>query len=138
MIRDYFNKEVKMSYEVKREILGFEGIKEVVINEIDDLFSTMQDKDNENISFTIVHPYPLREYSFDLPLDVKVLLDIHKNSNASVYNIVIIRKPLEESTINFLAPIVVNHDNNTVAQVVLNPKRHPDYGMCETIKTFLK
>jgi len=127
-----------MSYEIKREILGFETISEVVINEIDDLFSTMQDKHNKNVSFTMVHPYPLREYSFDLPSDVKVLLDIHKKSNVGVYNLVLIQKPLEESTINFLAPIIVNHDNNTIAQVVLNTKRHPDFGLCETIKTYLK
>ena len=144
MKRDYFNKEViydeelKMSYMIKREILGFETINEVVINEIDELFSTMQDKDNKNVSFTMVHPYPLREYSFDLPSDVKVLLDVHEKSNVSVYNIVVVQKPLEESTINFLAPIVVNHDNNTIAQVVLNTKRHPGFGLCETIKTYLK
>ena len=49
-----------------------------------------------------------------------------------------IQKPLENSTVNFLAPIVVNIDNNTVAQVVLNQKRHPDLGFNETIKSFRK
>ena len=127
-----------MSYTIKREILGFDSVKEVVINEIDELFATMQDIHNKNISFTIVHPYPLREYSFDVPSDVKVLLDINEKSNISVYNIVILQKPLEDSSINFLAPIIVNHDNNCIAQVVLNEKRHPGYGMSESIKHFLK
>jgi len=125
-----------MNYEVKGHILGFESMTHVKLNEVDDLFSTMIDADNKDVSFTIVNPYKLREYSFDLPSDVKVLLDIHKKSNIHVYNIVMIQKPLENSTVNFLAPIVVNIDNNTIAQVVLNQKRHPKFGFNETIISF--
>ena len=125
-----------MSYEVKGNILGFEKTINVEINEIDNLFSTMLDSNNKDISFTIVNPYSLREYSFDLPTDVKVILEIDENSNFSVYNIVVIQKPLEDSTVNFLAPIVVNNDNNKIAQAVLNSKRHPDFGMAEKIQSF--
>jgi flagellar assembly factor FliW len=125
-----------MSYEVIGHILGFENIKNVEINEVDELFSTMTDVDNKNISFTILSPYILREYSFDLPASLKVLLEIHKDSNVSVYNVVVVQKPLENSVINFLAPIIVNNDNNKVAQAVLNPKKHPEFGYAETIKTF--
>ncbi len=125
-----------MSYEVKGNILGFEETTNVEINEMDDLFSTMRDSNNENISFIVVNPYSLREYSFDLPTDIKVVLEIDENSNFSVYNIVVIQKPLEDSTINFLAPIVINNDNNKIAQAVLNSKRHPDFGMAEKIQSF--
>ena len=125
-------------YEVRGNILGFEDTVNVQINEIDELFSTIQDTDNKDISFTIINPYSLREYSFDLQSDIKVILDINEKSNVSVYNIVIIQKPLENSTINFLAPIVVNNDNNKIAQATLDPKRHPEYGMTESIKSFKK
>lgn len=125
-----------MSYEVKGQILGFENMMNIEINEIDNMFSTMQDKDNEDISFTMVNPYTLREYSFDVPRDVKVLLDIKDDSSLSVYNITLIQNPLENSTINFLAPIVVNNDNKKIAQVVLNRQRHPDFGMAESIASF--
>ncbi|MEA1892753.1 MAG: flagellar assembly protein FliW [Campylobacterota bacterium] len=123
-------------YKVKSSILGFEDTLNIEIHEIDELFSTMKDIDNENISFTIVNPYLLREYSFDLPSDIKVLLEIDEKSNVSVYNIVVIHKHLENSSINFLAPIIVNNDNKTVAQVVLKQKNHPDFGMAESIKSF--
>lgn len=125
-----------MSYEVKSTILGFENMMNVSIKEIDDLFSTMHDDDNKDISFTIVNPYRLREYSFDVPTDVRILLEIKEESNVSVYNIALIQNPLETSTINFLAPIIVNNDNKTVAQVVLDKKRHPDFGMAESIISF--
>jgi flagellar assembly factor FliW len=123
-------------YEVKGTILGFENTMNVEIIEIDNLFSTIRDIDNENISFTVVNPYELREYSFDIDSSTRILLDIKENSNLSAYNIVVIQQPLENSTINFLAPIVVNNDNKTIAQVVLDANRHPDFGMAESIKTF--
>lgn len=125
-----------MSYEVKGNILGFEDIQNVSITEVDDLFSTMKNLNDENISFTILNPYSLREYSFDVPTNIKVLLDINKDSNVSVYNVVVIQDPIENSTVNFLAPIIVNNDNNKVAQAVLDGKRHPDFGMTEKIKSF--
>ncbi len=125
-----------MSYEVKSQILGFEKMMQVEISEIDEMFATMHDIDNKDISFTMVNPYTLREYSFDVPTDVRILLEIKEDSNISVYNITLIQNPLENSTINFLAPIVVNNDNKKIAQVVLNKERHPDFGMAEAIASF--
>ena len=125
-----------MSYEIKGSILGFEKTTSVEMTEIDNLFSTMKDTHNKDISFSLVNPYQLREYSFDLPTDVKVILEINEKSNVSVYNIVLIQNPLENSCINFLAPIIVNNDNNKIAQAVLDGKKHPDFGMAESIKSF--
>ncbi|QOP46661.1 flagellar assembly protein FliW [Sulfurimonas paralvinellae] len=125
-----------MSYEVKGEILGFQDTKKVDIKEIDTLFSTMIDEANENISFTLANPFVLRDYTIDIPLDAKDLLEIDENSQIGVYNILIIQKPLEKSTINFLAPIIINLDKKLLTQVILDPKKHPDYGMAETIESF--
>lgn len=126
------------SYEVKSPVLGFENMINVQIKEIDEMFSTMYDATNKNISFTIVNPYILREYSFDIPTDIRVLLEIKDNSNLSVYNITLIQNPLESSTVNFLAPILVNNDNKTIAQIVLHKEKYPDFGMAESIESFGK
>ena len=125
-----------MSYDVGGELLGFPDTRTVAITEIDSLFSTLKDTTNDTATFTVVNPYALREYSFDIPIDIKILLDINEKSNLSVYNILILQKPIEDSYINFLAPIVINNDNNKLAQVVLEPRKHPDFGMTETIKSF--
>ncbi len=125
-----------MSYDVRGELLGFPDTHTVTITEIDSLFSTLKDANNQNITFTVVNPYALREYSFDIPMDLKVLLDITDTSNLSIYNILIIQTPIEESYINFLAPIVINNDNKKLAQIVLEPRKNPDFGMTETIKSF--
>ena len=125
-----------MGYKVVSEILGFKDMQEIVIEPIDDFFSKMSDANNKNISFILVNPHLLREYSFNLPQDIKTLLNIDNSTNITVYNILLIQKPLEKSTINFLAPIVINNDNKTVAQVVLEPKQNPDFGMAERIESF--
>ena len=125
-----------MTYDVRGELLGFSDTLNVEIVEIDELFSTLKDVDNKNISFTVVNPYLLREYSFDIPVDVKVLLEVKPESKLSVYNILVVQKPLEKSVINFLAPIVINHDNNKLAQVILEPAKNPDFGMAESIESF--
>jgi len=125
-----------MSYEVKGQILGFNTTHNVDINEVDELFSTMIDSENENISFTLANPYILREYSFDVPTNLKILLDIKEDSRINVYNIVIIQKPLEKSTVNFLAPIIVNEDSKKIGQAVLDHKTHPNFGIRETIESF--
>lgn len=125
-----------MKYSVKKSILGFENITEVEIFEIDEMFATMRDANESGISFTIVNPYRLREYSFDVSSDVQALLSIDADAAINVYNIVVIKSPLEDSYVNFLAPIIVNTKTHEVAQMTLDPKEHPDYGMAESIKSF--
>ena len=125
-----------MKFEVKSEILGFENIKEVELSEIDDLFSTLRASGAEDISFTLVNPKQLRDYSFDVSTAVETLLDIKDENDILVYNIVIIQSPLDESKINFQAPLIFNKANKTVAQEVLGIQNYPQYGFDESLKTF--
>ncbi len=129
------DKGVCVKYNVKADILGFENLKTVELQPFDELFSILRGED-EQVSFTLVNPYALREYSFDLPKSVRVLLDINENSNVLVYNIVVIQNPLDESCVNFLAPLIFNQDNASMAQAVLNAKDYPGFGYAEPIKNF--
>ena len=125
-----------MKFEVKSEILGFENIKEVELNEIDELFSTLRASDDSNISFTLINPNRLREYEFEVSSETEALLEIKNANDLLVYNIVVIQNPLDESRINFSAPLIFNTANNTVAQEVLGVDKYPNYGLDETLKTF--
>lgn len=125
-----------MQYEVKSSILGFDQITSVEISRIDDLFLTLKSGTDSNINFTLVDPYLLREYSFDVPTSIRILLDINEKSNLLVYNVVIIQDPLDESCVNFLAPLIFNQDNATMAQAVLDPKDHPGFALAQPIKNF--
>jgi len=108
-----------MIYEVKKPILGFEKVLKVEFEEVDGLFATLRAIDEEVPTFTLINPYQLREYSFDIPKDVQVLLDIHEDSNVLVYNIVVLHNPITESVVNFKAPLIFNKDNGTMAQFIL-------------------
>jgi len=134
-VKVHFKRTV-MAYAVKSPILGFENTKEVELEEIDLLFTSMKDINNENISFTLVNPFILRDYDFEISDETKELLSINDDSKISVYNILLIQKPLEKSLINFLAPLIVNHDSKEIAQIILDPKKYPDYGMTETIESY--
>ncbi|MFA6188010.1 MAG: flagellar assembly protein FliW [Sulfuricurvum sp.] len=125
-----------MQYNVKSAILGFDQISKVELNEIDDLFSTLKSCDESNTSFTVVNPYMLREYSFDVPKDIRELLDINEDSKVVVYNMVIVQDPLDESRINFLAPLIFNQGNGSMAQAVLDADTHAEFGVAVSLKTF--
>ncbi len=127
-----------MRYEVKTEILGFENIKSVEFNEIDELFATIKSSDERDISFSLVNPYLLREYSFDVPNAAKVMLEIDENSHVLVYNIMVVQNPLDESKVNFLAPIIFNKDKAIMGQIVLRALEYPDFGLAEAISSFKK
>ncbi len=126
-----------MIYKVKSPLLGFEDIKEMKLSKIDDIFMKLEDSEKNGISFTLVDPFALREYSFDIPLEFQKQLDIKKESKLLVYNIMIIQDPIEKSYINFLAPVIFNEDNKTMGQTILDNTKYQDYHIVEPISNYL-
>lgn len=125
-----------MVFSVKAPILGFEPIKEVELEKIDDFFVKFISK-SDATTFTLINPFMLRAYEFEIPEYFRALLDVQENSTILILNIMIIATPIETSTINFLAPLVFNVDNGTLAQVVLDANKYPQFGLMESISNFL-
>ncbi|MEK6659666.1 MAG: flagellar assembly protein FliW [Campylobacterota bacterium] len=125
-----------MKFDVCIPILGFEDVKEVTLEKIDDIFMKMQSINDKHISFTLIDPFVLREYDFEVPDNIQHLLEIDKNSNLIILNIVLIQTPIENSIVNFAAPVLFNTDNHKAAQIILNDSR--EYGVAEKISNFLK
>lgn len=125
-----------MKFDICVPILGFESIKQVSLEKIDDVFMTMKSLNDDYISFTMIDPFSLREYDFEIPDNIQQLLEIDKDSNLIVLNIVLIQTPIEESVVNFVGPIVFNTNNHKAAQVVLTDSKN--YGVAEKISDFLK
>ena len=126
-----------MTLSVKGPILGFECIKTMEIIELDKFFVKLQSKD-DNTSFTMINPFVLRDYDFEIPSYYEELMDIKETSTLRVYNIIVVALPLEKSTVNFIAPIVCNMDNMTLSQVVLDTSTYPQYGQAEMIENFIQ
>jgi len=125
-----------MKFDVCVPILGFEDVKEVTLEKIDDIFMKMQSINDKHISFTLINPFVLREYDFEVPDNIQKLLEMDKNSNLIILNIVLIQTPIENSVVNFVGPMVFNTDNNKAAQIILNDSR--EFCVAEKISTFLK
>jgi len=125
-----------MKFDIKVPLLGFDNLKQVELKKIDDIFMKMSSSNvDDHISFTLINPFILREYNFEVPDKIKELLEIDEKSNLLILNIVITQIPIENSSINFVGPLIFNTDNQTAAQVIL-----PDgtnYGVAETISSFL-
>lgn len=125
-----------MKFEMSIPLLGFEDLKQVELQKIDDIFMKMQSLDEKHISFTLIDPFILREYDFEVPESIREILDITKDSNIIVQNIVLIQNPIEESIVNFIGPILFNTDTKKAAQVIL--PETGEYSVAEKISSFLK
>ena len=136
-----------MEFVVKSPILGFEHIQKMKLEKIakdDDTFMQLTSCENAGIAFTLVNPYAMRsDYEFEIPSPIKALLELKgktnidpQNSKLVTLNIVCIKDPIEESTVNFLAPVLFNFENLTMAQVVLENFKYENFGLSEPISKF--
>jgi len=123
-----------MKVKIVAPIFGFEKINEADFEEIDEFFSKIESGD---VSFTLIDPVKLREYSFDIPPFYKELLKLESIEDASVYNTVIISSEIEKSRINFAAPIIINKKENLLVQVALDESKYKDFGLAEPISDYL-
>lgn len=115
-------------------ILGFEEFNEFEISVVEDNspYAYLQSLQDENIGFLVVTPfvfYP--EYMFELDDKDKTLLEMKSPEEVAVLNIVTIREPFIKSTVNLLAPLVINITSGQARQVVLPPKSN--YGTNELL-----
>jgi flagellar assembly factor FliW len=123
-----------MQFDLKLPLLGFESVSTMELQKIDDIFMRLETV-GEGPSFTLVNPFALREYSFDIPSSLQALMQITPESNILIYNIVILHKPIENSTINFVAPLIFNTDNKTMAQIIIDNRA--DFSIAEPIHAYL-
>ena len=126
-----------MVFQVKSPILGFEHIKTMELIELDNFFVKLQSKDDDT-SFTMINPYALRNYEFEIPTYCQELMEINDNSELKVYNIMVVSRPIETSTVNFIAPIICNMTNMTLSQIVLDVYSYPEYKQAEKISDFIQ
>ncbi len=125
-----------MTFEVKTPIPGFDQIKKVELEKVDDFFMRLKSCDDDT-TFMLINPFLLREYDFEVPEYFKNLLELEEQSSTLVLNIMIISTPIESSVINFIAPLVFNTDKHYVAQVLLDSNKYKKYNIMENISDYL-
>ena len=105
-------------------IIGFDVLKKFVILEPnkDSLFKWLQSVDDPALAFPIISVASLDfDYTIDLPDSTVDALGIENVESVLVMNITSIPQDNPRgTTINLLAPLIFNIDNNTAGQIVLS------------------
>lgn len=108
---------------------GFEDNKEFVLLQSDEIigFKFLQDIKNEHLCFIVVNPWefiPKYEANIEDERLSKIGIKSIEENLLEVYNIVTISSALEDSTINLLAPIIINIENRKAQQFILNDSNY--------------
>ncbi|RAX59312.1 flagellar biosynthesis protein FliW [Helicobacter monodelphidis] len=131
-----------MIYEMKSPIIGLEQIAKVELEQIDERFVKIRglrsDGSDCGLELRLVNPYALkRDYSLDVPTSIQTLLHMHSGSNVRVFCVMILQNPIQNSCVNFLAPIVFNDDNHSAAQIILHAQEYPKFSVAEPISNYI-
>ncbi|ETT87874.1 flagellar assembly protein FliW [Viridibacillus sp. FSL R5-0477] len=127
--------EIKEEDIIKFEegIPGFEGAKKFIILplEKESPFAILQSIEQVEVGFVVAFPFLFKKnYAFDLPKSDKVSLKAEVESDIVTYSIVTLKDPFDSSTLNLLAPVLINIKEKIGKQIVLQENgeyalRHP-------------
>lgn len=110
-------------------LLGLEEERKFVLLPIDaDLpLAILQSIEKKDIGFVVAFPFAFKkDYSFDISEDDLEKLEFEKAEDVLTYAIVTMKETLQESTMNLLAPLIINMDKKIGKQIVLQDnKSHP-------------
>ena len=112
---------------------GFPDYKKFILLALDaDLpLALLQSTEEAAISFVVAYPFAFKDdYVFDLSVEDKSQLQIESETEVLVYSIITLKESFQESTLNLLAPIVINNRTKLGSQIVLQdniqyPLRYP-------------
>lgn len=112
---------------------GFPDYKKFILLALDaDVpLALLQSVEESEIGFVVAYPFAFKtDYSFDLSEEDKEQLKIEREEDVLVYTIITLKESFEESTLNLLAPIVINNRTKLAKQIVLqdneeHPLRYP-------------
>ena len=105
-------------------IIGFNELKDYVIVDINkyNFFKWLQSVEDPDLAFPVVSVFSMNiDYSVDIPDNVVELLKIKNIESLLVMNIASIpQNDPQGTTLNLLAPIVFNIDEQLAGQVILS------------------
>lgn len=85
------------------------------------VFQILQSITSAEIAFVVTNPYHFNgAYAFELDRNVKENLKIRSEADVTVFSIVTLNDPFENSTLNLKAPIIINPTSKLGKQYILN------------------
>lgn len=114
---DYTSEEV---YTFENGLPGFSDKREFLLVHVKESPFTVLHSIAEDLYFFLMDPFTIfPDYEFTLPEYVIQRLGIEQREQVVCYSIVVLREPLSDSTVNMVAPVVLNTTGRTGMQVVL-------------------
>lgn len=112
---------------------GFQNLKKFVLIPLDDHLSlaVLQSTEEVEVGFVVAYPFVFKkDYAFDISEEDKEDLKIEKEEDVVAYAIITLMETFQQSTLNLLAPIVINSGKKIGKQIVLQdsslyPLRYP-------------
>lgn len=114
--------------EFRREILGFEGLREYYLIEMGDLpnFYWLQSKEDPDLAFIVVEPRIFKQdYTLNVDDSDLKLLEIAPGESVVNFAIVNIPEDVNRMTMNLLGPIIINSNKRLAIQAI---SQNDDYG----------
>ncbi len=126
----------KFVFDFSDPIIGYENERKyaLVEHKENSAFRWLQSVNSPEIAFAITVPgFFGIDYSFELPETTQDVLGIKEAEDILSFNIVVIpRENPRKSTVNLLAPIIINIKNNKAGQIILNSNNFSvDYPLFE-------
>lgn len=114
-------------------LLGLEEERKFILLPIDaDLpLAILQSVERPEIGFVVAYPFAFKkDYSFDISEEDFEQLHLEKEEDVLTYSIVTMKGTFQDSTINLLAPLIINMKKKCGKQIVLQdsksyPLRYP-------------
>ncbi|GAA3351030.1 flagellar assembly protein FliW [Deinococcus persicinus] len=114
-------------------LLGLEEVRKFILLPIDaDLpLAILQSVERPEIGFVVAYPFAFKkDYSFDISEEDFEQLHLEKEEDVLTYSIVTMKGTFQDSTINLLAPLIINMKKKCGKQIVLQdsksyPLRYP-------------
>ncbi len=112
---------------------GFPDAQKFVLLPLDaDLpLVVLQSVEQQELGFVLAYPFAFkRDYEFDIDEEDKTDLQIEKEDEIVPYTILTLKETFQESTMNLLAPVIINKVKKLGKQIVLQdstnyPLRYP-------------
>ncbi|MEF7493575.1 flagellar assembly protein FliW [Lysinibacillus sphaericus] len=107
-------------------LLGLEEERKFILLPIDaDLpLAILQSVDRPEIGFVVAYPFAFKkDYSFDISEEDLEQLHLEKEENVLTYSIVTMKDTFQDSTINLLAPLIINMEKKYGKQIVLQDSK---------------
>lgn len=108
-------------------IPGFENLRKFILFNVEDndIFSILHSIEDENIGLIVVSPFNVdKGYEFNLDEEIVSSLKIKKPSDVVVLNTVTLNSDINNITVNFKAPIVINMELKLGEQVILDNEKY--------------